>query len=105
MHGHLGHRDWTTEDIDLVDKMAQLESREAFWSYRRYLNPRMHVGWWQREVALELHRFWLEYKAGRRPKLLLQSPPQHGKSYTIIDFMSWIIGHNRDLRIIFTSFS
>jgi predicted phage terminase large subunit-like protein len=105
MHGNLKTRDWTTEDIDLVDKMAQLEARQSFWAFRRYMNPKMHVGWWQREISLELHRFWLEYRAGRRPKLILQSPPQHGKSYTIIDFLSWVVGQQRDLRLIFGSFS
>jgi predicted phage terminase large subunit-like protein len=72
-------RPYTEEDLWLMEQQAQRESRESFWAYRRYLNPRMIMGWWQREVALELHRFWLDYRAGRRPKLLLQSPPQLGK--------------------------
>lgn len=85
--------------------MAQLESRESFWSYRRYINPKMIVGWWQREVALELHRFWWEYQAGLRPKLILQSPPQHGKSLQIVDFLAWVTGQDPSLKIIFASFS
>ena len=78
MQPSLANRNWTTRDLDLIDALAADESRDSFWSYRQYINPRMMKGWWQRQVALELHRFWLEYKLGRRPKLLLQSPPQHG---------------------------
>jgi hypothetical protein len=36
-------------------------------------------------VAISICRFWLEYQAGRRPKLLLQSPPQHGKSSMVVN--------------------
>ena len=101
----LAARNWTTRDFDLIDALAADESRDSFWSYRQYINPRMIKGWWQRQVALELHRFWLEYKLGRRPKLLLQSPPQHGKSTMVIDFLSWIAGHDPSLKMIFSSYS
>jgi predicted phage terminase large subunit-like protein len=101
---------YNTENIRLIDQMAQLESRESFWSYRQYMNPKMIRGWWQREVALELHRFWWDYLAGKRPKLLLQSPPQHGKSTMVIDFVSWAVGQaflerQSAIRFIFASFS
>jgi hypothetical protein len=69
-------RIYTEEDLYLVEQWMQHEAFELCWAYRRYMNPNMILGWWQREVALELHRFWLEYLAGKRPKLLLQSPPQ-----------------------------
>jgi predicted phage terminase large subunit-like protein len=101
----LANRNWTTEDLDWLDRLGADESRDSFWSYRQYLNPKMIKGWWQQTVAMELHRFWLEYKAGRRPKLLLQSPPQHGKSFTVIDFLSWIAGHDPSLKVIFSSYS
>jgi hypothetical protein len=104
MHGTID-RDWTTEDLDLQEQLAQAESREAFIAYRQHLNPRMITGWWQKLVAYELHRFWLEYQAGWRPKLLLQAPRQHGKSVMVTDFLSWIVGQNRNLKVIFSSFS
>lgn len=111
--------EWTTEKLRLLEAVACEESRESFWSYRQFLNPHMILRrpgaprsfcWWQREVALELHRFWLEYQAGRRPKLLLQSPPQHGKSTMAVDFLSWAVGQSflakqQDIKIIFASFS
>jgi len=92
--------------IELLEQKAQDESRRFFWAYRRYLHyPNLTVGWWQRELSHELHRFWDDYQAGLRPKLLIQSPPQHGKSFAAVDFISWIVGQRPDLKIIFASFS
>ena len=34
-------------------------------------------------------------KAGKRPVLLLETPPQHGKSLSIVDFIAWAVGHDR----------
>jgi len=105
MHGNLAQREWTNTDLDLIERKARQESRDYLYAYRQHLNPRMIVGWWQALVAAYLQHFWLDYLAGKRPKLLLQAPRQHGKSVMITDFLSWIIGHNRNLKIIFGSFS
>lgn len=80
-------------------------AREDFWRYRQCLNPRMIVGWWQREVAAELQRFYADLKAGKRPTLILESPPQHGKSIQIIDFISWVAGRDPEVKTIYASFS
>jgi hypothetical protein len=40
------------------------------------------------------------FRAGKRPIMLLQTPPQHGKSLTVIDFISWAVGHDPELRVI-----
>jgi predicted phage terminase large subunit-like protein len=112
-------REWSEADLDVIEECECYKAQQSFWSYRQFMNPQMILRrpgaprsfcWWQREVALELHRFWLEYQAGRRPKLLLQSPPQHGKSTMAVDFLSWAIGQSflekqRNIKIIFASFS
>jgi predicted phage terminase large subunit-like protein len=105
MHAPL-QRDFNTEDIDLWEQAWQLGSRKLFWNYRQYINyPRFIVDWWPEQVADALSRFWLDYKAGLSPKLLLQAPRQHGKSVAVVDFLSWIAGQDRNLKIIFSSFS
>jgi hypothetical protein len=43
--------------------------------------------------------------AGKRPKLVISSPPQHGKSLAVTDFMAWAMGLNPDLKVIFASYS
>jgi len=65
----------------------------------------MKKGWWQQEIAGHLQQFYEDFVAGKRPKLVIQSPPQHGKSEQVVDFISWVCGKNPDLRVIYTSFS
>jgi predicted phage terminase large subunit-like protein len=93
------------DDLDLLEKLAHYEARTSFYAYRQYINPKMKLGWWQREIAHALQQFMEDLQAGKRPKLVIEAPPQHGKSQLIIDFLSWLAGHNPDCRTIYTSFS
>jgi hypothetical protein len=65
-----------------------LQARESFWEYRITMNPRfvLRDQWFPRALARKLRKFWDDFKAGKRPVLLLESPPQHGKSLSVIDF-------------------
>src|SRR5262245_41345494 len=65
----------------------------------------MLSGWWVELVAVELQQFYQDFVAGRRPRLALMAPPQHGKSLTSIDFIAWISGKNPDIKTIFASYS
>jgi hypothetical protein len=51
------------------------------------------------------HQFYKDLVAGKRPKLALMAPPQHGKSKAVNDFIAWLAGVNPDLKVIFSSFS
>lgn len=88
-----------------VEFMALEDARESFWAFRQLINPRLKKGWWQREIAYELQNFYCDLIDGKRPKLVIQAPPQHGKSIQIIDFVAWVAGHNPDFKTIYTSFS
>ena len=85
--------------------LAVAEARKSFWAYRQFLFPNMKLGWWQRDVSEELQRFYDEMAAGRRPKMVIEAPPQHGKSRMVIEFVSWITGKNPNLKVIYASFS
>ena len=84
-----------------------LEARESFWEYRIVMNPSfvLRGQWFPRSLARKLRKFWDDFKAGKRPVLLLETPPQHGKSLSVIDFIAWAVGHDPHLRVIYTSFS
>jgi hypothetical protein len=71
-----------------------LAARENFWEYRVVMNPRfiLRGRWFPRSLARKLRKFWDDFKAGKRPVLLLETPPQHGKSLSIIDFIAWAVG-------------
>lgn len=62
-------------------------------------------GWWQRELSVVLTSFLADFYAGKRPKLMIKSPPQHGKSQIVIDFLCWVIGKDPRLKTIFASYS
>lgn len=102
----MGYRYPTTpEEIDLIEKWWQVKARTDFWAFRRYMHPKMKLGWWQRDVARDLTAFHRALLAGERPMLLIMAPPQHGKSVQIIDFIAWLAGQNPDLKTIYASFS
>lgn len=93
------------DDLELLEQIAIQEARNDFWAFRQYMNPKLKLGWWQREIANVLSDFYDELVAGNRPKYVIEAPPQHGKSFQILDFIAWLSGKNPDLRTIYTSFS
>jgi predicted phage terminase large subunit-like protein len=78
-----------------------------FWHYRVVMNPRLKLQgmWFPRSLAIKLKQFWDDFKAGKKPVMLLCTPPQHGKSLSVIDFIAWCVGHDPELRVIYSSFS
>ena len=44
------------------------------------------------------------FVAGKRPKLAMMTPPQHGKSWAAEDFMAWEAGKNPSLKTIYASY-
>ena len=78
-----------------------------FWHYRCMMNPRLRLKgmWFPRSIAMKLKTFWKDFKAGKKPVMLLMTPPQHGKSLSVIDFIAWAIGNDPELRVIYSSFS
>jgi predicted phage terminase large subunit-like protein len=92
-------------DADLIEALAIEECQESFWAFRQFMNPKMKKGWFQRDVALHLQIFYEDFIAGKRPMLVIEAPPQHGKSDIVVDFLAWIAGKNPDLKTIYASFS
>lgn len=101
------------EGLQISPAEAQLIRTEYFsrnfMAFRKRLaeirNDKFIEGWWQREIAEEITQFKAAYYAGRRPMLMIKSPPQHGKSFQIIDAITWMLGADPNLRTIFTSYS
>jgi len=88
-----------------ADDLLREECKTCFWVFRRYIHPSMKLGWWQRELANELERFYRSLGKGERPKLVLMAPAQHGKTEQVVDFSAWIAGKRPDLKTIFASYS
>ncbi len=96
---------YSASDLDLLEEKAIREARASFWAFRRYMNPKMKVGWFQRDLCRQLQQFFEDLIAGKAPYLLLCTPPQHGKSETVTDFLAWLAGKLPDDRTIYASYS
>ena len=91
--------------LDLLIEKKVRAARDSFYDFRQLMNPGMKVGWWQREVADELQHFAESFLAGLAPQLIIQAPPQHGKSLQVIDLIAWLAGKDPSKKTIYTSFS
>ena len=96
---------YTTESADLYIRNLQFRARDDFATFRQLMRPNMIWNWWTEEVARELQRLYRDLTEGRRPKLALMAPPQHGKTWTVWDFIAWIAGKHPDFKTIYATYS
>ena len=96
---------WNSEIADLSIGIKLAQARESFWAFRLWMHPELLVSWWQWDVAQNLQQFYDDFVAGKRPKIVLQAPPQHGKTTQVEDFIAWCAGKNPNLKAIFASYS
>lgn len=69
------------------------------------INPNLKINWFGIELATKLQKFVEDLEAGLKPMLIIEAPPQHGKSEAVTELISWVAGRNPSLRTIFASFS
>jgi len=96
---------FTPGDVNAKAEFMYAMSRAHYLAYRHTIRPNLLDTYWQRDVAAHLMEFWEDLKAGKRPALILQAPPQHGKSEQVMDFVSWVAGQNPNMKTIFGSYS
>ena len=54
-------------------------SRKYFYIFRNYMHQDLMWNWWTEEVSNYLQDFYDDCVVGKRPKLAIEAPPQHGK--------------------------
>ena len=94
-----------TDYLDVITAVNAAMARESFAVFRRTIRPDMS---WSPFVGLmtrELQKFHEAFVAGKRPRLAMMTPPQHGKSSAAEDFMAWEAGKNPSLKTIYASYS
>jgi predicted phage terminase large subunit-like protein len=89
----------------VVEQLGWSLARDDFALYRRTIHRELLWDWWAQEVAERLQQFYEDLAAGKRPKMAIMSPPQHGKTTSAIDFVTWVAGRDPDLKTIYASFS
>jgi hypothetical protein len=70
----------TTERLDAVTEANAAMARESFAVFRRTIRPGMSWSPFVGLITRELQKFHEAFVAGKRPKLAMMTPPQHGKS-------------------------
>ena len=96
----------TIEEVELQEQFWIQKSRKNFLAYRQYIRHGLFIkSWFTVELCRILQKFYVEYKNGLRPIYIINTPPQHGKSFALMDFISWVIGIDPTLRIIFGSYA
>lgn len=86
--------------------LRRREARRSLLSFIRYINPDYIVSDFAIQVCAELERFLADCLAGLRPLLILEAPPQHGKSDMVSRYLpAFIFGHYPDLRLAGLSYA
>lgn len=98
-------RTYSQTDLELLEQLAVFESRDDFRAFRQYMRPDLKKGWWQQDAALYLIKWLADMLAGLRPILIIEAPPQHGKSWLVIDFIAWLMGAHPEWAILYGSVS
>lgn len=89
-----------------AELLARRRARSELGAYIRYTNKRYRESFFSRTVCAALDKFLLDVDSGLRPILVLQAPPQHGKSEMVSRKLpAYILGKFPDRRIGAASYS
>jgi predicted phage terminase large subunit-like protein len=86
-------------------------ARESFWEFCSLLYPEYYTAskWHLRlltEILQALYERRLKLNDGRTArKLMINMPPRHGKSRTLVLFCAWVLGQNKKEMIIACSYN
>jgi predicted phage terminase large subunit-like protein len=93
------------ERLDAMTEAVAAMARESFPVFRRIVRPRMLWPPFVGQLTRELQKFHDAFVAGKRPRLAMLTPPQHGKSWAAEDFCAWVAGKHPEFKTIYSSFS
>lgn len=99
-------------DVDLIRESTLELSRRDFWEYCQTIAPNFYTEnrdhLFQMCYTLQaLYEGKLINPNNNEPykKLMINVPPQHGKSRTLVNFVDWMLGKNQEERIIQCSYN
>jgi predicted phage terminase large subunit-like protein len=93
------------EQIDLIARLNAAHAIDSFAAFRRTVRCGMLWSPFVGCMTAELQRFYEAFVAGKRPKLAIMTPPQHGKSWAAEDFIAWVAGKHPECKTIYASYS
>jgi len=88
----------TPVQLAAQELLRRRKARRGLLDFIRYINPEYIVSEFAVELCAALEQFLADQQAGKRPVLVVQAPPQHGKSDIVSRYApAWIFGQNPDL--------
>lgn len=83
-----------------AELLRRREARKRLLRFIQYINPDYITSGFAETLCSELEQFYENVKDGLRPVLIVEAPPQHGKSEIVSRMLSpWIFGQDPDLSI------
>lgn len=80
--------------------------RRSLADYWTSVYPQFEIFAWQVHLCARLERFLQQVENGESPRLIIQAPPQHGKSMVVSRaFPAWILGKHPDWPLIIGSYA
>lgn len=98
--------DMTPVQVAAKELLRRRQARRGLLDFIRYINPEYIVSDFSIQVCAALELFISECMAGLRPVLILQAPPQHGKSDMVSRYLpAFVFGLYPDLRLAGLSYA
>lgn len=86
--------------------LRRRQARKSLLAFICYINPEYIVSDFSIQVCAALEKFIVDCMAGLRPVLILQAPPQHGKSDMVSRYLpAFVFGQHPDLRLAGLSYA
>ncbi len=87
-----------------IARAARCElSRRSFWWYCRTMAPAFYKE--DRRFLKDFCDTLQGFLEGNDSVLIVNMPPRHGKSYTVSHFVEWVLGINRNQKIMTGSYN
>lgn len=93
------------DDVEAELALRELARRRLSWYWAKAF-PQLTPGAWQHDLCGVLEEFLAAVERGEGPCLIIEAPPQYGKSVTVSRaFPAWVLGKHPDWPIILASYA
>lgn len=95
-----------TKQQAAAELLRRRRARKSLGAYISYTNPKYKTSYFSDAVCAAIDKFVEDVQAGKRPVLVLQAPPQHGKSEIVSRKLpAYLMGRFQSLRVAGASYS
>ena len=89
-----------------LSSQSIINCRKSFIFFVAAIRPDFVFSYFSRSICNELQKFYISAIKGEMPNVLLEAPPQHGKSLLCAElFPAWCLGVNPDNRLVVATYT